>query len=49
MVSDKYYVSKEKDMKRKFKGLIRVTKISAEHVDILRRWGYLIVLVQDVK
>lgn len=34
---------------RRFKGMIRVTKISAQSVDLLRRAGYLIVLVQEVK
>ena len=36
-------------MKTQFKGMIRVTKISAKAVDILRRAGYLVVLVQEVK
>lgn len=36
-------------MKASFKGMIKVTKISAQAVDILRRAGYLVVLVQEVK
>lgn len=35
-------------MKANFKGMIKVTKISAKAVDILRRSGYLVVLVQEV-
>lgn len=36
-------------MKAPFKGMIRVTKVSAKAVDILRRAGYLVVLVQEVR